>query len=196
MDGQLQLGLAYGQQGVKNMKRILLSIFIVLLLCSNVFAWEQIVGTSKLEQLTDKFRFNKAQTAPTKVLPLSSTCTIGTDCDTTSVDIANGGLIFSTATITITLPEIVTSPSTAIQVPIGANLCFYQKDNNEVLTITPNAGDSITLGGTKGAAGVGVKTGAGAITGAGDYVCLVAVEADNWMIMGTGGTGSGVVVVP
>jgi hypothetical protein len=121
-----------------------------------------------------------------KVLSLSSSCTIGSDCDSTSVKIAHGGTILATAAITITLPEIVASPS-ATQVGIGASICVIARDASEALVVDPHANDSISLCNTgactKDTAGDSVTA-----TQAGAKICLMAVEADNWMDMGVRGT--------
>lgn len=123
-------------------------------------------------------------TAPLKVLPISASCTVGSDCDGTSVQLAYGGAVLATAAITVTLPEIVSSPS-ATQVRIGASICVIARDAGEALVIDPHANDSITLDGTKDTAGNNITA-----TGAGAFACLLAVEADNWMVMGTSGSWS------
>ena len=170
------------------MYKKILFIILILLFSTNVFAWQQTVGSSTIEQTTDKLTMNKPFIAPFKVLSLTATCTIGTDCDGTAVDIANNGLILATTNaFVVTLPEIASSPSVT-QVPIGASICFVVRDNNKVLTITANAADSITLAGTKGDVGHTIINTVTAGTGAGNYVCLIAVELDNWMVTGTIGT--------
>jgi hypothetical protein len=73
-------------------------------------------------------------------------------------------------------------------VDIGASICIVARDDNEVLTVDPHINDSITLDGTKDTAGDSIKTTVAAATGGGDYICLVAIEADNWMVMGYKGT--------
>jgi len=69
---------------------------------------------------------------------------------------------------------------------------FVVKDNDEKLIIKPNSNDSITVDNVKQSAGVYIDTGSGTSIGAGDYVCVIAVEADNWVVTGSGGTGKGV----
>jgi len=122
-----------------------------------------------------------------KVVPATTSCTIGSDCDSTSVAVARGGAIFATAAITVTLPEIVSSPS-ATQVAVGASLCVIARDDNEQLVVDPHANDSITLAGTKGSAGISVQNTVSASDGGGDFICFLAVETDNWMQMGYRGT--------
>ncbi len=117
-----------------------------------------------------------------KIVSVSSSCTIGSNCDGTSVEVAAGGIVLATAAVTVTLPEIVASPS-ATQVGVGASLCLIARDASEALIVDPHANDSITLAGSKKAAGKYVTA-----TGAGSKICLVAVEADNWMDLGTVGT--------
>lgn len=117
-----------------------------------------------------------------KVLPVTASCTIGSNCDGTSVRIARGGIVWVTVAATVTLPEIVASPS-ATQVGIGAGLCIATRDAGEALVVDPHANDSITLDGTKGGAGKYVTA-----TGAGAEICLVAVELDNWKDRGKAGT--------
>jgi hypothetical protein len=90
--------------------------------------------------------------------------------------------------MTVTLPEIVATTPSATQVDIGASICIVARDDNEVLTVDCNILDSITLDGTKDTAGDSIKNTVTVATGGGDYVCLVAVEADNWMVMGYKGT--------
>ena len=114
-------------------------------------------------------------------------CTIGTDCDGTKVRVAWGGIIESTADgVIIILPEIAATP-TATQVPVGASLIVYNRDANEDVFVDPNGNDSITLGGTKGAAGNYITL-TNAATTAGNYVALVATAADNWTVFGYSGT--------
>lgn len=128
-------------------------------------------------------------TAGVKVLSLSSTCTIGSDCDGTSVKVAEGGFILATAAIDITLPEIVASGATATQVNVGASLCIMSRDNNEAVTVHPNAADSFTpKDHAKQTAGNHIIETVTASTGAGNMICFVAAEADNWMQAGTIGT--------
>jgi len=106
------------------MFRKILFLILFLVLAVNCHAWQQTVGSSVFEQTTDKFTMNKPFTAPFKVLSLSSSCTIGVDCDGTSIEVTHNGFILATAAITVTLPEIVASPS-ATQVPVGASLCLW-----------------------------------------------------------------------
>lgn len=122
-----------------------------------------------------------------KVVPATTSCTIGSDCDSASVAVARGGAIFATAAITVTLPEIVATPS-ATQVAVGASLCVITRDNNEQLVVDPHANDSITLAGAKGSPGASVQNTVGESSGGGDYICFLAVENDNWMVMGSKGT--------
>lgn len=125
-------------------------------------------------------------TGKVKVLSISSSCTIGSDCDSTSVKVAYGGIILATAAVTITLPEIADSPS-ATQVGVGASICVIARDASEALVVDPHANDSISLCNS----GACAKDTAGdsiTATQAGAKICLVAVENDNWMDMGTRGT--------
>jgi hypothetical protein len=98
------------------------------------------------------------------------------------------GLVFVTASATIVLPEIVASSPTSSQVTLGAAVCVAARDDNEVVTVDPNNNDSITLAGTKDTAGDSVKNTVTASTGGGDFICMIAAEADNWFVMGISGT--------
>jgi hypothetical protein len=130
-----------------------------------------------------------AITSLLKVLPIAADCTIGSTCDGTSARIARGGIILATAAVNITLPEIVASSPTASQVTIGASICIMSRDQNEVVTVHPNAADSFTpKDHAKQTAGNHMIETVSASTGAGNMICFLAAEADNWIQMGTIGT--------
>jgi hypothetical protein len=132
---------------------------------------------------------NSTITGYAKVVEVTGDCTIGSNCDSTSVLVAKGGLIFATAAANVTLPEIVASSPSATQVTIGAYICLMSRDQNEVLTVHPNAADSFTpKDHAKQTAGNHMIETVSASTGAGNMICFLAAEADNWMQMGTVGT--------
>jgi len=116
-------------------------------------------------------------------------CTIGSTCDGTSVRVARGGIIEVTVDAKIvTLPEIVASAPTAIQVTPGASLCAYNKDANEHFHLNPHDNDYLTIAGVlQDAAGKDVSTTASA-TSIGDYICVVATSDTNWTVFGYKGT--------
>ena len=98
------------------------------------------------------------------------------------------GLVFMTAAGTLVLPEIVASSPTSSQVTPGASVCVAVRDDNEQVVIDPNNNDSITLSGTKDTAGDSIQNTVSESTGAGDFICLIAVEADNWFSTVSSGT--------
>jgi hypothetical protein len=121
-------------------------------------------------------------------LSITSSCTIGADCDGTKVRLAWGGIIQNTVTAqVVTLPEIVASAPTAIQVVPGASICVMNKDANETTTIQSHANDKITLGGVQSSADRYIIS-TGSATSINIYACLLADAADNWTVMGYSGT--------
>jgi hypothetical protein len=160
-------------------KTITLILTLLLLLTSVSFA---------AETTFDKVRALGKMTGIIKRITITAGCTIGTDCDGTNIDIARGGIILvTTNAASIVLPEVADVPS-SIQVPVGASLCIVNKTDNKVITIHPHSNDCITYDGTKGTAGTHVLNTVTASTGGGDFICLVALENDNWYVMGKSGT--------
>lgn len=119
-------------------------------------------------------------------LSIGASCVIGTDCDGALVRIAWGGTILVTAdAVTITLPEIVASGPTAVQVTPGAYLCVFNKDDNENFILDPHANDYIIDEvGAPNAIGEYIGTTDGTPSTRGDYICLWASDADYWMVSG------------
>lgn len=119
---------------------------------------------------------------------VTDSCTIGIDCDGTLVRLAWGGVIQNTVTAKIiTLPEIVASSPTEIQVVPGASICVMNRDANETTTVNPNDNDTITLAGVTDTAGDAIIS-TGNATSINIYVCLFADSASNWTVMGYSGT--------
>lgn len=162
------------------MRKIITLILTLLLLSTSICL--------AAETTFDKIRALGKITGMIKVITITAGCTIGSTCDGTSVDIARGGIILvTTNAASVVLPEIVTVPS-SIQVPVGASICIVDKTDNKVVTIHPHSNDSITLDGTKATAGNHVLNTVTASTGGGDFICLAALEDDNWYVMGKSGT--------
>ena len=107
-----------------------------------------------------------------KTLSLGTTCTIGSDCDSTSTRIAYGGFILATAAITITMPAAAA----------GMSVCVYVRDASETVVIDVPAGDQIKP--TTNATGDSISS-PGA---AGDFICMVAFDATDWYVLGKSGT--------
>ena len=109
------------------------------------------------------------------IVNVSSNCTIGTDCDSTSTKVVYGGLMFVTGARTITLPAV----------SAGMSACFYSISASAII-IDPNASDGIKLSGaTRGTDGYYITNSSAA---AGDYVCIVADSAAGWTTLGMNGT--------
>lgn len=65
----------------------------------------------------------------------------------------------------------------------GMNFCIYST-TAAAIVINPDNGDTITLNGTALSAGDSITS----ASGAGDFICLLAVSADSWITLGRSGT--------
>jgi hypothetical protein len=121
-------------------------------------------------------------------LSVADSCVIGSDCDGTKVRLAWGGVIQNTVTAkVITLPEIVASAPTSIQVVPGASICIMNRDANETTTVQTHANDKITLLGVQSSADRYIIS-TGSATSVNIFCCVIADAADNWTVMGYSGT--------
>ncbi len=66
----------------------------------------------------------------------------------------------------------------------GLNACFYDLNGGGVITLDAAAGDEILLNGS----GVGVADAIDSPGAIGDFICLVALDATNWLTVGRSGT--------
>jgi hypothetical protein len=101
----------------------------------------------------------------------------------TSNDPANLSNFNGSFTVSAAGSTSLTLPSAAA----GYSICLFQgQGRTDTLTVTPNTGDYIVDGGTRGTAATAYAS-AGA---ASDKICLVAVDADDWYVTSITGTWS------
>jgi hypothetical protein len=106
---------------------------------------------------------------------ISAGIPVGTDGDAHSVTGAEAYGYFFTATGagTWTLPAAAS----------GMNLCIYST-TAAAIVVNPDDADVITLNGTALAAGDSITS----ASGAGDFICLLAVSDASWLTLGRSGT--------
>jgi len=113
----------------------------------------------------------------------SSAYTLGTS----DIREAYGGMVTATATMTLTLPEVVASNPTSSQVTQGASFCGMVI-GAYTLTIDPNANDGIILTDSSGTRGTNGNYISNTSAATGDMICLFADSASGWTTLGSRGT--------
>jgi hypothetical protein len=113
-------------------------------------------------------------TGRTKIVTVTGSCTVGTDCDSTSTAGLDGGMFLATATAVVTLSAGA----------VGQMACFMERDVSEALSVKPASGEQIVLNGTLLDANHKVTS----ASGAGDFICLAFLESGKWYSLGRSGT--------
>jgi len=119
-----------------------------------------------------------------KQVSVSSSCTIGTNCDSTSISGLKGGTYWITSASTLTLSEVVTSSPTTTQVIPGASFCVKCAVAG-VCRVDPHANDRLKSGATAFSNGVDIYSSGTE----GDEICFEAEPgAAGWTRRGVSGT--------